>query len=99
MKNFKLYNIDEYNTSKLHHEAEEECKNLYHIDNNKNKNKREIRKIHAVLTYKMENNKSWCINRDENAVNNMIKIVNNQIKEKKRPQKYIRGTIKDVNTR
>ena len=94
MKNFKLYNIDEYNTSKLHHKTEEECKNFYHIDNNKNKNKREIRKIHAVLTYKMKNNKSGCINRDVNAVNNMIKIVNNQIVFKERPQKYRRGKNK-----
>jgi hypothetical protein len=98
MKNFKLYNIDEYNTSKIHYKTEEECKNFYHIDNNKTKEKRKMRKIHAVLTYKMEHKKSGCINRDNNAVNNMIKIVNNQIEKKERPLKYKRGTIKDANT-
>ena len=98
MKHFKVYNIDEYNTSKLHHKTEEECGNLYHIDNNKDKNKREKRKIHAVLTYKMENNKSGCINRDENAVNNMIKIVKSQIEKKERPLKYRREKPKVSNT-
>ena len=36
-----------------------------------------IQKIHLVLTYKMENKECGCINRDENTVNNMIKIENN----------------------
>ena len=91
--NFKMYNIDEFRTSKLHYKTEEECSNLYHIDNNKIKEKRKIRKIHAVLTFKMENQQSGCINRDENAVNNMIKIVENQIKYKERPLKYRRDTV------
>ena len=34
-----------------------------------------------------------CINRDENAVNNMIKIVENQIKYKERPLKYRRDAV------
>ena len=77
-----MYNIDEFRTSKLHYKTEGECNNLYHIDNNKIKEKRKIRKIHAVLTYKMENTQCGCINRDENAVNNMLKIVEHQIKNK-----------------
>ena len=52
------------------------------------------RKLHAVLTYKMENSQSGCINRDENAVRNMIKIVNHQIDHKCRPLKYRRDKIK-----
>ena len=44
----------------------------------------------------MENSQSGCINRDENAVRNMIKIVKHQITEKSRPLKYRRTTIKDV---
>jgi hypothetical protein len=95
--NFKMYNIDEYNTSKLHYKTEEECKNFYHLDNNKEKEKRKERKIHAVLTFKMEKSQSGCINRDENAVNNMIKIVKNQIKNKERPQKYKRESQKGSN--
>ena len=95
--NFKMYNIDEFRTSKLHYKTEVECNNLYHIDNNKIKEKRKIRKIHAVLTYKMEKTQSGCINRDENAVNNMIKIVEYQIKNKERPLKYRRDQTKGSN--
>lgn len=72
-----MYKIDEYKTSKLHYKTEEECKNFYHLDNNKKKEKIKERKIYVVLTFKMENAQSGCIYRDENAVNNMIKIVNN----------------------
>lgn len=60
------------------------------MDSNKEKEKKRERKIHAVLTFKIENSQSGCINRNENAVNNMIKIVNSQIKNKKRPKKYRR---------
>ena len=43
-----------------------------------------------------------CINRDENAVNNMIKIVNTYLMNKTRPEKFRRDykfpeTIKDDN--
>ena len=50
-------------------------------------------------TFKMENKQSGCINRDENAVNNMIKIVNHHIKYKERPLRYKRSfnLIKDNN--
>lgn len=64
---------------------------LYNINKwNKDKTKRKERKIHAVLTFKIEKKQSVCIDRDENAVNNMIKIVNHQIKYKERPLKYRR---------
>lgn len=93
-ENFKMYNIDEFRTSKIHYVTEEECNNLYQMDSNKEKEKRRERKIHAVLTFKMEKSQSGCINRDENAVNNMIKIVNSQIKNKERPKKYRRDEKK-----
>ena len=83
----KTYNLDEYNTSKLNYKTENECDNLYLLDK-----KEVIRKIHSVLTYKMENNQIGCINRDENAVNNMIKIVKYYLENKKRPDKYNRTT-------
>jgi hypothetical protein len=89
-ENFKTYYIDEFRTSKLHYKTEEPCDNLYHIDNNNDKTKRKERKIHSVLTFKMEKKQSGCINRDENAVNNMLKIVNHQIKYKERPLRYRR---------
>ena len=39
----------------------------------------------------MENKQIGCINRDENAVNNMIKIVNYYLDKKERPLKYKRN--------
>ena len=81
----KVYNLDEFRTSKLNHKTEEVCENLYLPDANG-----VIRKLHSVLTYKMENGQIGCINRDENAVNNMIKIVNHYLVKKERPLKYRR---------
>ena len=84
-KQMKVYNLDEFRTSKLNHKTEEVCENLYLPDANG-----VIRKLHSVLTYKMENGQIGCINRDENAVNNMIKIVNYYLDKKERPLKYKR---------
>ena len=39
----------------------------------------------------MENNRKGCINRDENAVKNMIKIVESYLKDKSRPEKFKRS--------
>jgi hypothetical protein len=41
--------------------------------------------LHSVLTYKIKNGQIGCINRDENAVNNIIKIVNYYLNKKERP--------------
>ena len=67
----KLYNLDEFRTSKLNYKTEEVCENLYLPDL-----KGKSRKLHSVLTYKMENGQIGYINRDENVVNNIIKILN-----------------------
>jgi hypothetical protein len=45
----------------------------------------------------MENGQIGCINRDKNAVNNMIKIVKYYLENKKRPTKYCREQPKGVN--
>jgi hypothetical protein len=45
----------------------------------------------------MENGQIGCINRDKNAVNNMIKIVKYYLEYKKRPTKYCREQPKGVN--
>jgi len=84
-KQMKLYNLDEFRTSKLNYKTEEVCENLYLLDL-----KGKSRKLHSVLTYKMENKQIGCINRDENAVNNMIKIVNHYLNKKERLLKYRR---------
>ena len=85
MDNFIVYSIDEFRTSKLNCKTEEETKNIYLSDNKGIK-----RKIHSILTFQMENNRLGCINRDNNAVTNMIKIVNHFLETGKRPFKFTR---------
>ena len=85
---FEVYNIDEYRTSCLHHKTEELCDNLRLPDNSKYK---KIRKIHSVLTYKMENNRKGCINRDLNGCLNIRKIFINYLDNGERPLKYCRN--------
>ena len=83
---FKIFNIDEYRTSCLHHKTEERCKNLYLPDR-----KGKLRKLHSVLTFKMENNRKGCINRDYNGCMNIRKLFNAHMNNEPRPQKYCRG--------
>ena len=83
---FKVYDIDEYRTSCLNYKTEELCKNLYLPD----KTKKE-RKMHSILTYKMENKRNGCINRDKNGCKNIQKIFNHYIEYDERPERYKRG--------
>ena len=70
MDNFTVYSIDEFRTSKLNCKTEEVNENLY-LPDRKNK----LREMHSILTFQMENKRMGCINRDSNAVNNMVKLV------------------------
>ena len=83
---FTIYEIDEYRTSCLNYKTEEVNENIYLPDK-----KGISRKIHSVLTYQMENKRKGCINRDSNAVNNMIKLVKYYIEKRDRPEKYKRS--------
>jgi hypothetical protein len=83
---FNVYDIDEYRTSCLNYKTEELCNNLYLPDK---KNKK--RKIHSILTYKMENKRNGCINRDKNGCKNIQKIFNYYILYNERPERYKRG--------
>jgi hypothetical protein len=92
-----IYNLDEFRTSCLNYKTEERCENMYLPDKTGVK-----RKIHSILRYKTESKRMGCINRDENAVNNMIKIVNTYLMNKTRPEKFRRDykfpdKIKDGN--
>uniref|UniRef100_A0A6C0EFP5 Uncharacterized protein n=1 Tax=viral metagenome TaxID=1070528 RepID=A0A6C0EFP5_9ZZZZ len=92
-----IYNLDEFRTSCLNYKTEERCENMYLPDK-----KGVERKIHSILTYQTESKRMGCINRDENAVNNMIKIVNTYLLNKTRPEKFRRDykfpdKIKDGN--
>jgi hypothetical protein len=82
---FIVYNLDEFRTSCLNHKTEELCDNIYLPDK-----KKKLRKIHAVLTFQMENKRYGCINRDWNSVKNMKKIVDYWFINKERPMKYRR---------
>lgn len=82
---FRVYNIDEFRTSCLNYKTEEPCNNLYLPDKNNKK-----RKIHAILTYQMENKRYGCINRDKNGCKNMQKIFEHYMKYNERPEKYRR---------
>jgi hypothetical protein len=83
---FKVYDIDEYRTSCLNYKTEELCKNLY-LPDKKNKE----RKMHSILTYKMENKRNGCINRDKNGCKNIQKVFNYYIEYEERPYRYKRG--------
>uniref|UniRef100_A0A6C0KA64 Uncharacterized protein n=1 Tax=viral metagenome TaxID=1070528 RepID=A0A6C0KA64_9ZZZZ len=83
---FKVYDIDEYRTSCLNYKTEELCKNLY-LPDKKNKE----RKMHSILTYKMENKRNGCINRDKNGCKNIQKVFNYYIEYDERPYRYKRG--------
>jgi len=85
-EHFKVYNLDEFRTSLLNCKTNSKCENLYLPDK-----KDIIRKLHSVLTYQTENNRSGCINRDENSVNNMIMLVNYYLQHKDRPDKFKRS--------
>jgi hypothetical protein len=83
---FKVYDIDEYRTSCLNYKTEELSKNLY-LPDKRNKE----RKMHSILTYKMENKRNGCINRDKNGCKNIQKVFNYYIEYDERPERYKRG--------
>jgi len=82
---FTIYMIDEYRTSLINCKTGEENENLYLPDKQGT-----LRKIHSILTYKMENGRQGCINRDKSAVNSMQYITNYFLKTGERPEIYKR---------
>jgi len=87
-ESMKVYNLDEFRTSCVNYKTEKRCENITLPD----KFGKE-REMHSILTYQMENKRKGCINRDNNATNNMIKIVKSYLKDKTRPKIYCRDTI------
>ena len=72
----------------LSYKTEEVCENLY-LKFKKDPKQKE-RKIHSILTYKMENNRLGCINRDKNGCNNIQKVFKCYMETGERPEKYKR---------
>jgi hypothetical protein len=81
---FDVYNIDEFRTSCINYKTEELCNNLKLFYNSS------IRKMHSILTYKMENSRLGCINRDINGCNNIKKLFNCYLTSVEIPQVYSR---------
>ena len=69
---FKVLSIDEFRTSCINCYTHERQRDHYKYKDTTNK----TRSLHSVLTYKMENNRLGCINRDLNAVRNIRYIYN-----------------------
>jgi hypothetical protein len=90
-KHFPVYNIDEYRTSCLHYKTENYGSNLYLVNPKDKYNK--SRKIHSILTFKMENNRLGCINRDRNSCKNIKKLFDFYMETDNRPDRYKRGYI------
>ena len=84
---FKVYNIDEFRTSCLNYKTENRCENLILPSNKTGKNY----KMHSILTYKMENNRLGCINRDKNGCYNIKKLFYSYINLGVIPEVYRRG--------
>ena len=92
---FKVYNLDEYKTSKMCYKTKKETKNL----KVKIKDKEEkimIKKLHPVLTYRMENNRIGCLNRDKNSCLNMLNIIETWKLKKEYPT-YLKRSISNDN--
>ena len=69
---FKVLSIDEFRTSCINCHTHERQRDHFKYKDTTNK----TRSLHSVLTYKMENNRLGCINRDLNAVRNIRYIYN-----------------------
>jgi len=84
---FKVFNIDEYRTSCLNYKTEKRNENLILPSPLTGKNY----KMHSILTYKMENNRLGCINRDKNGCYNIKKLFYSYINSGVIPEVYRRG--------
>ena len=85
-KHFTVYNLDEFRTSLLNYKTEDKSEKLTLPDK-----KGVLRSLHSVLMYQTESKRTGCINRDINAVNNMIKLVEYYLQHKDRPEKFKRN--------
>ena len=78
-KQFEVDQINEHKTSMISSKTFGKTKNLI-IEKNK-----KLTRLHSVLTYKMSDRRTGCIQRDKNAVNNYETIVTSLIKTGERP--------------
>lgn len=93
-KHFDIINLDEYNTSKINNITKTKCENLAVKLFDRKTHKKVFKSIHSVLTYKMENNRLGCINRDINAVLNMKELAEYWFAHNKRHPAFSRKKLK-----
>ena len=91
-ENFKTYSIDEYKTSAINYKTHEKNENMYMVDKEGT-----LKKQHSILTYKMENGRQGCINRDKCAVNNFDYITKYYLEKRERPEVFKREKTTDQN--
>jgi hypothetical protein len=89
---YECYLIDEYNTSKLCNECEEELSKFLKRKSSNPKKSNEEELVSGILRCQSSTHKSEIYhNRDKNAVKNMLKITETLISTKERPKKYKRN--------
>ena len=85
---FTVYNIDEFRTSCINYKTEKKGNNLWLPGTNGEQYKK-----HSILTYKMDNNRLGCINRDKNGCQNIKKLFTSYMTSGTIPEVYRRDYI------
>uniref|UniRef100_A0A6C0HMC7 Uncharacterized protein n=1 Tax=viral metagenome TaxID=1070528 RepID=A0A6C0HMC7_9ZZZZ len=85
---FTVYNIDEFRTSCINYKTEKKGDNLWLPSTNGKQYKK-----HSILTYKMENKRLGCINRDKNGCQNIKKLFISYMTSGTIPKVYRRDYI------
>ena len=83
---FKVYNIDEFRSSCLNYKTHEKVSNL----SLPGKNNKYYEK-HSILTFKMENNRLGCLDRDKNGCQNIKTLFNSYMAQGTIPEVFKRS--------
>ena len=87
LKRFQIFEINEYNTSKLYNKTFKELEN---VSVKKNKHKKHL---HEILTPKEETKCRIFVNRDVNACKNILLLGKCYLESQTRPEQFIRKVI------
>ena len=82
LKRFEMFEINEYNTSKLYNKTFKELEN---VSVRKNKHKKYL---HEILTPKEETKRCIFVNRDKNACKNILYLGKYYLENQKRPLEF-----------
>jgi hypothetical protein len=93
-EHFNIYDFDEFRTSIINCKTEYPMAHLKLPINDKNGEPKST-SMHPILTYKMENKRLGCINRDRNAIINIAKITTFYLKFGRFPKNFSRTTKRE----